>query len=207
MTNQIEIKNGEYCQETLELFTKMQIGYLALAARLHKIKNERLYQPTWDSFQSYCMEMSEMSISTVSRLVNLQQKLVLDSGIPESDISEAGWSKVAMALPIIHTADEAKFWVEKAKVLSKTDFSRELKEFKTGRQMKDCEHLESYLVRYCPDCKDKWREYDVATINDERVKAALDRAGIAFKDEQVVSFLKELSELAYAAEKSIQSGD
>ena len=146
-----------FCQETITLFTQMQIGYLALAQRLWEIKANRLYLPHWESFNAYCMEMNDMSSSVISRLVNIHERLVLEAGIPSEDISEAGWSKVAVALPIIHDKESAQHWVGLAKQLSKTDLAREVKEYRSGRPMKDCDHKNFYIIKVCRDCGYKWR--------------------------------------------------
>jgi len=191
------ITNEEYCEETIRLFLQTQLGHLALAQRLYEIKTKKLYQPQWASMIEFIMELSDLRISTVSRLIGIHEKIVLGAGIPRDEIGEAGWSKVATALPLIHTADEAHYWVDKAKLLTKLDLEKEVKEARTGKLMRDCEHNKAYLLRICPDCSDKWREMDVTTINSEAVVNALRSAGIEVNEVQVEKIIKSLAKQGY----------
>lgn len=191
------ITNEEYCEETVRLFLQTQLGHLALAQRLYEIKTKKLYHPQWSSMTEFIMELNDLGISTVSRLIGLHEKIVLGAGIPRDEIGEAGWSKVAIALPLIHTADEAHHWVDKAKLLTKADFAKEVKEARTGKLMKDCEHTKAYLLRICPDCGDKWREIDVTTINNQAVVNALGSVGIEVNEVQVEKIIESLAEQGY----------
>jgi hypothetical protein len=155
-----ESERYAYCQETITLFTQTQIVYMALAQRLYDIKVNKLYLPFWESFSAYCIEMSEMSVSTRSRLLRLHERLVVEAGIPSEEVGRAGWSKVAAALPLIVDQESAEHWVGMAGQLNKTDFCREVKEAQTGRPMASCDHKDSYTIRICRTCGFKMRVYN-----------------------------------------------
>lgn len=158
--DKLESERYAFCQETIALFSQTQIAYMALAQRLYEIKRNKLYLPFWESFNAYCIEMSEMSASMRSRLIRLHERLVVEAGIPSEEVGEAGWSKIAEALPLINDQESARRWVDTAKHMTKTDFCREVKEAKTGLPMAKCDHKDNYTIRVCRTCGFKWRVYN-----------------------------------------------
>lgn len=210
MTKEITnpIKNSQYCDETISLLAKAQVAYLVLAQRLHEIKNKKLYLPRWETFQDFCMEMNELSTSQVSRLIGIHEKFTLQAGVTDEELSEAGWTKVAMTLPIVNTKDEAIHWLEKAKTLTRSDLAREIKEFKTGKNMADCEHEKTYLVRICEECGDKRAEYDIATINPIGLQAALEEVlGQEVTYSEAERVFKAMADKAYETGESVPDTD
>lgn len=201
------IQNSTYCDETINLLAQAQVAYLVLAKRLHEIKTRKLYLPRWETFQDFCMEMNELSTSQVSRLIGIREKFMLNAGIGEDELSQAGWTKVAMTLPLVNTKDEAIHWLEKAKTLTRSDLAREIKEFKTGKNMAECEHEKTYLVRICEECGDKRAEYDIATINTILLQEALEEVGQEMTYSEVERVLKIMAEKAYETGESVHDSD
>lgn len=198
MNNNLPVRNDEekmkYCDDTIKLFVQTQYNFLNLAERMKAIRDQGLFAPKWGSFQDFTLEVNEFSMSMINRLINIHEKFVLTAGIDENNLSEAGWTKLAMTLPYVNTKDEAIHWAEQAKLLSKSDLRKEIAELKTGKKMANCKHEESYLLRVCPECKDKWREVDVSVINNEEIEYALASVGITASEEQIESILKYLVE-------------
>lgn len=187
----------EYCNETIKLFGQAQVAYLILAKRLYEINRYKLYQPQWQTFADFCIELNELSRSQVSRLIGIHEKFVMQAGIEREDLGDAGWTKLAMTLPHVRTTDEAKYWFEKAKTLTRNDLAREIKEKITGKQMSECKHEHKYMISICEDCGDKWSEYDIATINEIRLQEALDQFGIEVTYQQAKDILKVMAEKSY----------
>jgi hypothetical protein len=188
MTNNLPVRNDEekikFCDDTIKLFVQTQYNFLNLAERMKAIRDQGLFAPKWGSFADFTLEVNEFSMSMINRLINIHEKFVLTAGIEEKDLSEAGWTKLAMTLPFVHTKDEAIHWAEQAKALTKSDLRKELAELKTGKKMATCKHEESYLLRVCPECKDKWREVDVSVISTEEIEYALAEAGVSSTEDQ-----------------------
>ncbi len=155
-----ELQNFDYCQETLLLKSTIESSFLDLAARLMKIRNERLYEPQWTSFAEYCMEM-KMKESVASRLINILERFVIGFGATYEDIVKiGGWSMAAELLPVIKTEEDLKHWFGKAELLSRDDIRRDKKEALTGILQTECQHPNAYKLVICPDCGERHKLYE-----------------------------------------------
>lgn len=192
--------NEEYLKKTADDYRKSDIGQLALAQNFYEIKTKKLYRPLYSSMREYIeTELKGLGNSTASRLSNLHDKFVLTLGIKIEDIAKAGWSTIAQALPIVNTADEARYWLDVANApgMTKKAFKALVDEHRSGKPMMDCKHEKAYLVRHCPECNDKWREYDVSIIRNETLAESLKEVGIEATEKQVERILRSLVEKAY----------
>lgn len=193
------ITSEEYLKETVDLYNQSDIGKLALAQRFYEIRSKKLYKPLYSCMREYLQEMKGMSTSTASRLGNIHEKLVLSLGVKIEEVAEVGWAVIAEALPIINTADEAQYWLDIAKApgMTKAAFKALVDEHRSGKPMSDCKHEKAYLIRHCPECNDKWREYDVSIIRNETLAESLKEVGIEATEKQVDKILKSLVAKAY----------
>lgn len=155
MTKAIEKKekeNLDFCRETIALKSNLERTYLELGRRLFKIREQRLFEPYYDSFNEYCMEL-KLSHSTVNKLVNIYKKFILEFGFSPMRLMRAGgWTVVAETLPVVRTKADADEFLEKAERLSLADMRRELKEKKLGIDQRKCEHKDIYDLRICRTC-------------------------------------------------------
>lgn len=196
-TDQVEpITGEEYLEETAQLAKQSEIGKLALAQRFYEIRSKKIFRQGYTTMREYAEEI-KIDNTVISRLANIHEKLVLTLGITIEEIGKVGWSKIALALPIINTRDEADHWMNLAGLLSKQDFRKEVAEARSGKLMADCKHEKAYLVRHCPECNDKWREYDVSIIRNETLAESLKEVGIEATEKQVEQILKSLVAKAY----------
>jgi hypothetical protein len=149
----------EYCNDTLQLKTTIEKGFLMMGERLYKIRAEKLYSPQWSSFAEYLEEFGNMSQGTASKLINVYLRFVKEFEIDESKLLQAkGWTNLAKIAAISRTKEEAEEWVDKAIVLTARDLDREITEYTKGTDMIKCEHKhdEVMLLHTCIDCKDQW---------------------------------------------------
>lgn len=154
------IKSYTYCTDTIRLKAKLEEGFVELGARLYEIRKGELYSPSWTSFAEYLKEM-KMAESTASKLVSIHERLVLEYKIKPEEIAEVGgYTEAYEILPHISNKKEAKELLEKAKILSRDDLRKELKEMKTGVQMKECKHTHTYTIEICKDCGDRHEVYE-----------------------------------------------
>ena len=155
----MNITHYDYCQQTLTLKANIEHSFLALGERLKKIRDQRLYEPSWTSFYEYCEEM-KMNESTASRLIGIYEKFILEYHFEHQKLLEAGgWSVISECLPVIKSKNDAEEWLHKAKTLSRGDLRKELKEKKTGITETGCRH-DYYMLRVCRKCGEKTRVYD-----------------------------------------------
>ena len=150
-----EIQNLNYCNKAIEIKKDIEINFITLAEYLYNIKEHNLFEPQWDSFVEFSMEL-KMSSNMINKLVQMYKTLVLGYGITFDEIATAGgWSAVKEVLPAITSKSEAVKWLGKAGTLTRSDIRKELIERKTGVSMSKCKHVNTYLLEICKDCGDK----------------------------------------------------
>lgn len=144
-----------FCNEVIALKSTIEGGFLALAKRLQKVRDDRLYLGQWTNFREYLMEL-RMSEATASKLINIYQKFVVEAGIEEDTLIKAGgWTVLAESLKYIGKQLSPAKAVELASTLSRDDFRRELTELSTGIQQRECGHEDTYTIRVCRKCGDR----------------------------------------------------
>jgi hypothetical protein len=164
--NKIETKertNLDFCQHTIALKENIERTFIELGRRLFKIREERLYEPFYDSFNVYCDEL-KLSQSTISKLVNIYKKFILEYGFTAKQLMKAGgWGVMAEALPVIKSKADARDFLEKAETLTLRDMRKEVLEKKTGMDQRTCKHKDDfYVLQICRVCGDR------QTLEDSR---------------------------------------
>lgn len=156
-----EAKNYAFCQATIKIKGDIELNFMGLAERLYRIRALNMFQPTWGSFEEFCLELKNMSYPSVMKLIDIHEKFVLTYKFSPARIAEAGgWSKIAECLPAIKTKEDAEKWLEKSTELTREDLRKELKEHSTGIDMRDCAHDDTYTVRICRTCGNKETLHD-----------------------------------------------
>jgi hypothetical protein len=150
----------DFCEDTAKLKKDIEVGFLKLGERLQKIRDERMFEGRWDSFEEY-LDYATISPGTASKLINIYQRFFLEWEIDAEKLVEAGgWSVVATLLPICKSKKDAKDWLSKANILSRSDLEKDIKEFRTGKPMSECLHSDSYILKVCRTCGHKERIYN-----------------------------------------------
>lgn len=158
-----ETEKHKYCEKALSLEGIGRGLYLTLGEMLHKIREERLYEPAWESWQEYCMEFKDLSPGSISKMITVYETFVLNFGYSVDSLAKVGgWTKLYQISPYIHSKADAEQWLAKAEIQSRQDLQKELVEAKTGVLMSECKHENTYLIRICEDCGERHREYDSA---------------------------------------------
>ncbi len=146
----------EFCLNTLKLKKTLESGFLSLGEKLKKIRDERLWESNWESFELY-LEDARITPATASRLITVYETFVLDYGMKEESLGSIGWSVLYEISLKSETKSEAKEFVEKAMVMKRDDLMHELKSKKRNQ---DCKHPKKYQIEVCPDCPFKRRIYN-----------------------------------------------
>lgn len=132
----IEQQNHDYCQETLRIKQSLELHFLELGKRLFEIREGKLFEPYWDSFTEYLMEM-RLDATKASRLVNIYKTFVLKYEIEPQKLADAGgWSVLAEVLPMVKDKESADEWVEKATLHPQHELRDEIRESRDGRVVK-----------------------------------------------------------------------
>lgn len=154
MNQELDINYG-YCKETLTFKVKLEEGYLVLAERLKKIRDERLFAQGWEYFGDFLEEM-HMSETTASKMINIYEKFVLEWKFSSEDLLQAGgWSSIAETLPIVKTREDAEDALLQAGTLTRGDLRKYVTEKKTGKPMDLCLHEDSYNINICRSCGER----------------------------------------------------
>lgn len=154
--------NFDYCQETLQLKNGLELSYLDLAQRLHKIQLNKMYLPNFDTFDDFLDEI-KVSRATASKMINIWLTFVVKYRIDTRRLADAGgWSVVAEILPYATSKTAAVDWLVKAKVNRRRDLRKLLTEEKTGIIMSTCKHVTTVTITFkrCEDCGETFRVYD-----------------------------------------------
>jgi hypothetical protein len=161
MTEEIQqtkqMQNFDFCMKTLEMHCELTFGYLNLAQRLQKIKDERLFEPQWSTFYEFTLEIREMSLSTVDKLLAVYRRYVLEYKLPMKEVATLPWTILADSLPLIQSKEDAIEFLKTPH--TRQDIKKTLKEKRSGVKMDECTHEDTYLIRICRTCGDRWREY------------------------------------------------
>lgn len=163
MNNEItpfsEKKRHEFCLEALDLKKNIECDFLELGMLLYKIKEERYYEAGWSSWEEYVMEL-KMSESSISRLIRIYQIFILRFKFAPAQLAPIGWTNVAELLPQIKETtprNDVHGWLDEMADLSRSDLRRTITERKKGVSMDDCKHKDTYTIKICRDCGDRWK--------------------------------------------------
>jgi hypothetical protein len=150
-----DIKNYTICQEALQLKDNIEGAYLKLGELLSRIRSQRLYQPTHDTFPEFLMEM-DITEGTASKMITVYDLFIGKYQIPEQMLIDAkGWSKVYAIAKVSDTKEHALEWLERASIASRQHLTQDIREKETGLTPENCEH-DYYTLNVCKKCGDKF---------------------------------------------------
>lgn len=149
MDKRIAKTNYDYCLETIGLKGELELSYLDLASRLHKIQLNKMYEPNYESFDEFLEEI-KISRATASKLVNIWRLFVIKFKIKPKVLAGAGgWSVVAEILPLAESKKKAEELLFMASETRRKDLRKNLHELKTGVEMSKCNHADKKLTFVC----------------------------------------------------------
>lgn len=155
-----ELENLTYCNEALKLENQLRKGFLALAGVLHNIREKRLYEPQWASFEEYLMEFKDISSSTASKLIKIHEKFVEEYHFPQGKLEKVGWTGLYTIANVSDTKENAEYWIQIATEQTQNDLKKTVREELTGESMMNCKHKETFTIKVCKDCGQKERIYE-----------------------------------------------
>lgn len=154
-----KIANNQYLEETLELKNDVERKFLELGQRLMKIRDEKLYLATHDSFVEFLWE-AKLTESTASKMISIYNHFIVELGVDEQKVLDAGgWTTAYKLKDLASTKAEAESILDKASVWSPKDLDIYIKEKKSGIPQETCKHLDTVDFRWCRTCGDKTKLY------------------------------------------------
>lgn len=159
MTN-LFLERHNYLEETVSLRDELEKGFLVLAERLLKIKNERLYESAYDTFEDFIAEL-RLSRSTCYKIISVYEKFILLGELNPHEVARFGWGNLSLFTKLIDTKEKAKEVFDQVSPLGRSDALKTLQEMKTGISMTTCQHTwQKICFNECTTCGDRAKIYD-----------------------------------------------
>lgn len=123
-------KPAEYIRETIDLVKQIETRFLELGARLFHIREKRLWEGTYDSYQEF-LDAAHINPGHASILAKIHQYYIVDGGKKQETLAGIGYSNLYEAIPLIEKEgiDSA---VIKAETLTRAEIKDEVRDQKHG---------------------------------------------------------------------------
>ena len=153
-----EITPTDYCQETINLKKGLESGFIVLAERLAKIKQEEMWKEQWSSFSEYLAEM-RITDATASKLIAVHRLYVEKYQIDEQLLVETNWSTLYEIRELVGEKPKAEVIqiIKDFSVLKRDDAREVLREAKNGECLHDWREVH---LRVCNKCNKKEKIYN-----------------------------------------------
>ncbi len=125
-----EITNNEFVRSTIELVKSIETRFLELGARLYKIREERLWEGSYYSFNEFLCEL-KLTPGNASILASVHKNYVLDGGIEPEKLAGVPYSNLYEAIPLIEK-EGVEAATAKATTLTRSEIKEEVQEKKLG---------------------------------------------------------------------------
>lgn len=120
----------EYVRETIDLVKQIETRFLELGARLYRIREEKLYLDTYETFQEF-LDAAHINPGHASILAKIHKFYVVDGGRDQVQLAGIGYSNLYEAIPLIEK-DGIEKTVIKAQTLTRSEIKDEVREEKHG---------------------------------------------------------------------------
>lgn len=120
----------EFVRETIDLVKSIETRFLELGARLYKIKEEKLWEGSYDSFYEF-LDAAHVNPSMATMLTKVHQFYVVEGKQKPEQLKSIGYSNLYQAIPLIER-DGIEGAVVKAETLTRSEIIDEVKEKKHG---------------------------------------------------------------------------
>lgn len=124
------MKPTEYIRDTIDLVKSIETRFLELGARLYRIREEKLYIGTYDSFQEF-LDAAHINPGHASILAKIHKYYVVDGKQPQEQLAGIGYSNLYEAIPLIEK-DGIERTIVKAQTLTRSEIKDEVRDEKHG---------------------------------------------------------------------------
>ena len=124
------MKPTDFVRETIDLVKQIETRFLELGSRLYKIREEKLYLDTYDTFPDF-LNAAGIKAGNASKLAQIHRVYIAEGGHKMEDLAGIGYSNLYEAIPLIERDGLDKVIV-KAETLSRSEIIDEVKEQKHG---------------------------------------------------------------------------
>jgi len=147
------MKPATYLESTIALVKTIEESFLVLSERLKKIRDDKLYESSYDNFEEF-LEEAKVSPATASKMIQIYEKFILELGFSNEEVVESGgWSLLYSIIPFCKNKTQAKEWMGKTKILPRHELEVAIREERTGVDSYKCEHeMQEVCFKQCKVC-------------------------------------------------------
>jgi len=127
-----EITNNQFVRSTIELVKSIETRFLELGARLYRIREERLWEGSYDTFNDFLEEIN-LSKGNASILASVHENYVLSGHVEVENLAGIPYSRLYEAIPLIEKEGVTSA-VVKATTLTRSEIKEEVQEKKLGTE-------------------------------------------------------------------------
>lgn len=140
-------KPVDYVRETIDLVKSIETRFLELGSRLYKIKEENLWEGTYDSYYEF-LDAAHVNPSMASMLVKVHQYYVVEGKQTPERLKNIGYSNLYQSIPLIER-DGIETTIVKAETLTRSEIIDEVKEQKHGEHVHTPKDDQRFAVCAC----------------------------------------------------------
>jgi len=120
----------DYVRETIDLVKQIETRFLELGSRLYRIREEKLWADSYDSFQEF-LDVAHINPGHASILASIHKHYVIDGGKKQEALAGIGYSNLYEAIPLIEK-DGIDVAVVKAETLTRAEIKDEVRDKEHG---------------------------------------------------------------------------
>ncbi len=129
------MKPTDFVRETIDLVKQIETRFLELGARLYRIREEKLWENTYTSYQEF-LDSAHINPGHASILASIHKHYVVDGGVQFKTLQGVGYSNLYEAIPLIEKEgiDNA---IVKAATLTRSEIKDEVRDGHHGEHPHD----------------------------------------------------------------------
>jgi len=121
---------SDFLRDTIDVVRQIETRYLELGTRLFRIREERLYLGTYDTFAEF-LEAAKIGQGMASILASIHKVYVLEGHVEPERLAGVGYSNLYSAIPLVEK-EGIESAVVKATTLSRSEIKDEVREAEHG---------------------------------------------------------------------------
>ena len=152
--NALKISNHKYLSDTVALKETIETGFINLAERLYKIRQDRIWDGEYDNLEEFLLEL-DLSLPTCSKLCSIYENWVLKGGVKVEALAGANWTSLYEFIPLLEKGNPKEL-VDELKLLTRADAIEKVRELKNPCSRHEWEDVH---FRQCKKCFKREKVY------------------------------------------------
>lgn len=120
----------DFVRDTIDLVKQIETRFLELGARLYRIKEEKLWEGSYDSYSEF-LDSAQINHGHASILASIHKHYIIDGGKKQETLAGIGYSNLYEAIPLIEK-DGVDTAIVKASTLTRSEIKDEVRDVEHG---------------------------------------------------------------------------